>query len=297
MLKLICVEMDLKQSQQSIISYFRLARFFLIFLDCCLAIIAHADDLTTPLFWNLQHHVEKPNLGNLRVVRFVTDDTYPPFGFTQADGSLAGFNIDLARAICDELQLACTIQVRRWDALIPAVEQGQADAIIASQRITAGQGARVDFSSPYYKTPARFMVRTSSPFNDITPETMSGMTIAVERHSAHEAYLRHYFAHASIKTYDDATSLRAALKRGDVDIAFGDGVSQAIWLAGQDSNHCCRFASGPYLEDHYFGEGAGIAVRKGNLQLRRAIDYALAHIASKGLYRDLYLRYFPISFF
>jgi polar amino acid transport system substrate-binding protein len=292
--------MDNKQTLLSIIINTRLTRSMLALLAIVLSQTVAAQDLMdiyVPLLWNPQHHVEKPNLSNLKAIRFITDDTYPPFGFTQSDGSLAGFNIDLARALCDELQVTCTIQARGWDNLIPALEQGQGDAIIASLALTPNLRKQVDVTAPYYKTPARFFTRTNSALNDIAPETIMGLAIGVERHSAHEAFLKTYFSQNPLRLFEDVASLRAALKRGDIDLAFGDGISTSLWLAGAQAHQCCRFASGPYLEPNYFSEGATIAVKKGNANLRRALDYALAHIASKVIYRELYLRYFPISFF
>jgi polar amino acid transport system substrate-binding protein len=275
----------------------RLARFTLAILMFSALHSALADEITAPLLWAPQHHVEKPNTNNLSVIRFITDDTYPPFGFTQSDGQLTGFNVDMARAICAELQIPCTIQARRWDNLIPALDQGQGDAVIASLAITPTLRERVDFTAPYYKTPARFSVRTSSSPDDVTPERLQGQTIGVVSHSAHEAYLHNYFARSTLRTFDTLNALYSALKHGEIDIIFADGVSSSLWLAGSDAHQCCRFASGPYLESHYFSEGAGIAVKKGNVTLRRALDYALAQLAAKGIYKELYVRYFPISFF
>ena len=72
----------------------------------------------TPTFWDPAHRLPKPDLHEIRQVRFVTEDDYPPFNFALPDGQIAGFNVDLARAICEELELSCTIQRRRWDLLI-----------------------------------------------------------------------------------------------------------------------------------------------------------------------------------
>ena len=78
---------------------------------------------------------------------------------------------------------------------------------------------------------------------------------------------------------------------------FGDGVALAYWLNGTGSANCCVFRGGPFTESRYFGEGVGIAVKRGNENLRRALDYALFRVWEKGAYTDLYLRYFPISFY
>jgi polar amino acid transport system substrate-binding protein len=99
------------------------------------------------------------------------------------------------------------------------------------------------------------------------------------------------------KTFDTRTALRAALRRGEIDGLFDDAISSSFWLAGTDSHECCVFRGGPYTESRFFGEGVGIAVKKGNRQLREALDYALSLLAAKGIYTDLYLKYFPIGFY
>ena len=83
--------------------------------------------------------------------------------------------------------------------------------------------------------------------------------------------------------------------RGDVDLLFGDGISLAFWLNGSESKNCCAFRGGPFIESRYFGEGVGIAVKKGNDTLRQAFNWALFRLWEKGRFSDLWLRYFPVN--
>lgn len=258
---------------------------------------ARAADNPAPGFWDPQHRLERPDTTSLRLVRFTIEDDYPPFGFALPDGTLAGFNVELAREICEELRIACTVQPRRWDTILPSIEDGRSDAAIASVAITRENRQRVDFSAPYYKTPARFAVAASSGLVDAIPETLAGKAIGVEARTAHEAWLRDFFPGSDIRPYETAAALRAALRRGEVEAIFGDGVTLALWLNGTDAAGCCAFRGGPFLHSAYFGEGVGVAVRKNNSTLRRAIDFALARIAARGVYADLYLKYFPVGFF
>jgi polar amino acid transport system substrate-binding protein len=259
--------------------------------------IARAQTLPAPMFQDPQHRFEKPDISALRVLRFTVEDDYPPFGFALPDGTLAGFNVDLARAICEELKVACTVQPRRWDTIIPAIEDGRADAALASLAITPQNRRRVDFSAPYYRTPGRFVTQTKSELTEILPETLAGKVVGVEARTAHEAFLRAFFPRSELRAYDNAAALRAALRRGEVEAIFGDGVTLALWLNGTDANGCCAFRGGPWLNSAYFGEGVGIAVARGNVVVRRALDHALQRVAEKGTYADLYLKYFPIGFF
>jgi polar amino acid transport system substrate-binding protein len=253
--------------------------------------------VAAPSFWDPGLHLERPDLSGLRAIRFLTADDYPPLDFALADGTLAGFNVDIARAICEELHIGCTIQARRWDTLVDALETGKGDAVIASISGGAAARAQIDFTQPYYQTPARFAARKASPLADATPATLSGKTVGVVSGSAHQGYLALFFPAATLKTYPSFAALSDALKAGALDAAFADGLTLAVWLAGQDSGDCCVFKGGPYAESRFFGEGVGVAVRKEDGELRRAIDWALARLAAKGVYAEIYLKYFPIGFY
>ncbi len=258
---------------------------------------AAAERGPAPSFWDPGLHLERPDLSALRAIRFLTDDDYPPLNFALADGSLSGFNVDIARAICEELHIGCTIQARRWDTLIDALETGKGDAVIASIAANAATRERIDFTQPYYQTPARFVTRKDSPLADATPATLAGKTVGVVAGSAHQSYLATFFAGTTLKTYPSFAALHEALKAGAIEAAFADGLSLSVWLAGESSGDCCLFKGGPYAESRFFGEGVGIAVRKEDADLRRAMDWALARLSARGVYAEIYLKYFPVGFY
>lgn len=250
-----------------------------------------------PGFWDPKHRPEKPDTSRMGAVRFLTEDDYPPFNFKGPNGQVSGFNVDLARAICNELGLTCTIQVRRFNTLLDALDKNLGDAAIASIAITPQNRERADFTDRYYRTPARFVARKEVLLDQITPEALSGRKVAVVAGSAHEAYLRDFFPEMTIRSYPNIETAFAALRRAETDLYFGDGITIAFWLNGAGSGNCCVFRGGPFTESHYFGEGVGIAVKRGNETLRRALNYALFKLWEKGTYTDIYLRYFPISFY
>ncbi len=227
--------------------------------------------------------------------RFLTEVDYPPFNYAGQDGNPQGFNIDLARLLCEELKLPCTIQMRRFETLIPALNANQGDAAIASIAATPDLRAKVDFTDSYYRTPARFVAKRDSPIQDPLPERLEGKKVAVVAGTAHEAYLKALFTEVEVRPYPNADASRAALRRGEVDLLFGDAISLAFWLNGTDSENCCAFRGGPYTDNRYFGEGIGIAVRKGNEVIRMALNWALFRVWEQGRFTDLWLRYFPIS--
>jgi polar amino acid transport system substrate-binding protein len=251
--------------------------------------------VVVPGFWDPRRRPERPDLSRLQTIRFLTDLNYPPFDFAGPDGNPAGFNVDLARLICDEIKIACTIQARPFETLLDALNANQGDAVIASMAANAETRKRADFTDPYYRTPARFVARTDSAMADVLPELVAGKKIAVVAGTAHEAYLKQMFTQAEIRSYPNAAAARAALKNTDVDLLFGDGIALSFWLNGTDSAGCCMFRGGPFLDSRFFGEGVGIAVKRGNDVLRQALNWALFRQWEKGSFTDLWLRYFPIS--
>jgi len=254
-----------------------------------------ADPLAVPGFWDPRRRPERPDLSRITLIRFLTETDYPPFNYAGPDGTPAGFNVDLARLICEELKVACTIQMRRFDTLVDALNRNEGDAVIASFAETPEMRLKVDFSDPYYRMPARFVSRKDFDIDVVKPEALEGKKIAVVAGTSHEAYLKALFTEAEVKPYPNAEAARAALKKGEVDLLFGDGISLAFWLNGTDSGGCCVFRGGPYLESRFFGEGVGIAVRRGNELLRQTFNWALFRLWEKGRFTDLWLRYFPVS--
>jgi polar amino acid transport system substrate-binding protein len=248
-----------------------------------------------PGFWDPRRRPERPDLSRLNVIRFLTETDFPPFNFAGPDGNPQGFNVDLARMVCEELKVGCTIQMRRFETLLPSLNENRGDAVIASLAVTPDTRARVDFSDPYYRTPARFAARRDSPVDDPLPERLEGKKVAVVGGTAHEAYLKALFTEVETRPYPSADIARFALKKGDVDLLFGDAISLAFWLNGTDSENCCSFRGGPYMDSRYFGEGVGIAVKKGNDTVRLALNWALFRMWEQGRFTDLWLRYFPIN--
>ncbi len=256
-----------------------------------------AEDVFIPSFFDPARRLAKPEMAGLKLIRFLTEDDFPPFHFTTPDGTLTGFDVEIARAVCEELKLPCTIQPRRFETLVEALLAGEGDALIAGMAKNAQTRTKLEFSAPYYRTPARFVTARTTTLAAATPEALAFKTIGVEQYSAHEAYLKAFFPKSLLKTFDGRDAVRAALKRGDIDALFGDGISLSFWLNGADAGQCCRFAGGAYTESAYFGEGVSIGFRREDVMLRRAIDYALQKITEKGLYTDLYLKYFPVGFY
>ena len=202
--------------------------------------------VVVPGFWDPRRRPERPDLSRIQTIRFLTDVDYPPFDYAGTDGNPAGLNVDLARLICDEIKISCTIQARPFATLLDALNDNRGDAVIASIAPTAETRRRADFTDAYYRTPARFVARTDSPIGDVLPERLEGKKIAVIAGTAHEAYLKAMFTEAEVKPYPTAEAAREALRRKEVDLLFGDGIALAFWLNGATLAAAALFAVGRF---------------------------------------------------
>jgi polar amino acid transport system substrate-binding protein len=231
------------------------------------------------------------------VVRFLTDGDFPPFNYYDDEGVLAGFNVDLARAICLDIGAACDIKVRPWEELLLGLKRGDADAVIAAHSVTSKALDEVDFTDRYFHTPGRFAGRTGGAKLEISPDGLDGATIGVARGSAHEAYVRAYFRDSKVVPFENPELAREALQQGKVDVLFGDAISLAFWLNGSLARQCCEFKGGPYFEPKYFGDGIAIAVPRNDPQIRNLINTALKRVRQSGRFQELVERYFPLRIY
>lgn len=253
-----------------------------------------------PNYWDERERLPKPNLAELPRLRFLTTVDFPPFSFLDAEGRLAGFHVDLARAICVELGLAerCQIQALPWEELDSAIAARQGEALIAGKAITAEARETYAFSRPYLRFPARFVVRRNGgTIAEPIHRTIVGQRVGVLAGTAHETMLRNYFPGAQPVVYSRQEWLLEDLAEGRVAAAFGDGMRLAFWLGGTASRNCCRFAGGPYVAPEFLGAGLALAARAADADLVAGFDFALREINARGTFAELYLKYFPISFY
>jgi polar amino acid transport system substrate-binding protein len=235
---------------------------------------------------------ERPEGPIPRNLRVITDDEFPPLHFADPDGQPVGFSVDLMRAVCERLNVNCTIQARRFDTLLQTLADGQADVIAAAIPISGQLKSRFHVSRVYHRFPARFVGPGSFDAARIDAG-LAGVRVAVPRESAHAAFLAEHFPNARLSETLDLESALLMLQRGEVDLVFGDGQAGAIWLGARGQGY--RFAGGPYLSVRHFGEGIGFVLRPDEVYLKPSVDFALQMLWDDGTYARIFLRYFPVS--
>jgi len=264
------------------------------------ALSASANDgPVIPNFWDPQERFIRPNLKSLPRLKFLTTTDFPPFSYIDSDKRLAGFHVDLARAICNELELlkVCQIQALPFDQLKSALDAGQGEAIVAGLAITDISRRDFEFSRPYFRLPARFVSAKTAGLKEPIVTALANQRVGVVADTAHAAFAQDHFDDMQVQLFENRDQLLTHLRQGTIKAAFGDGLALSFWLQSKPGSDCCSFAGGPYLSELYFGQGLAVAMAKENEELKGGIDYALRSINDKGIFAELYLRYFPISLF
>ena len=231
-------------------------------------------------------HAEKIKIG--------TEGAYAPFNSLNAAGELEGFDIDIANALCEEMQVECEFVTQDWDGIIPALQAGNYDAIIASMSITDERKQQVDFTNKYYNTPPALVVPKDSDLTEATPEALAGKTIGAQTSTTHSNYAEAKFDQSEVRTYPSADEYKLDVASGRVDAVIDDVVVLSEWLETEEGD-CCKLLGTLTPDPVINGEGAGIAVRKGEDELREKLNAAIAAIRENGTYEEIQSKYFDFD--
>jgi len=230
-----------------------------------------------------------------KTLRIGTEGAYPPFNNLTSDGQLVGFDIDIAKALCDEMKVKCTFVAQDWDGIIPALQAGKFDAIVASMSITPERAQKVDFTHKYYNTPSAIAVPKDSPLKGVTKEDLAGKNIGVATTTTHYNYASKTYTDSTIKGYPSSPEEQADLANGRLDAIEDDIVVLQQWLDTPDGA-CCKILGQPSPQPvEIFGPGAGIAVRKGETDLVNKLNTAIDAIRKSGKYKEINDKYFKFD--
>lgn len=219
-------------------------------------------------------------------IRFGTNPEYPPFEFKTESGEVTGFDIDVANAICEELQKKCVYVSQSFDSLIPNLRLKRFDAIISSMDITEERQKHVTFSDPYYLNPSVF-VAMAGQFKSV--DDFKTKDIGVLNGSTHQQYIKSKFADANIKNYPQYPNAMSDLEIGRVNVVFGDEVVVAEFIKRNDK---LEIVGEQVNDPEYFGNGLAIAVLPKNTELLTEINGALKKIKEDGRYQTIYEKWF-----
>ena len=230
-------------------------------------------------------------------LRIGVEGAYPPFSSVSPDGTLVGFDIDIAKALCKQMGVKYVLIAQDWDGIIPGLLARKYDAIIASVSITKERKKKVAFSNKYYQTPAKFICKKNT-IKEISKDTIRGKKVGVQRATTHDKYLTdNYKDDVKIKRYGtlDEACLDLTAKR--IDMILADSVALMDVFLNKPAGANYEFI-GPDLTDvKWFGEGIGIVFRKHNKNLIKKFNKAIDDIRANGVYRAIQDKYFNFNVF
>lgn len=227
-------------------------------------------------------------------VRIGTEGAYPPFNAIGPDGQLTGFDIEIAKALCDKMKVECEFITQDWDGIIPALNSGRYDAIVASMSITDERKQQVDFSDKYYNTPPAIAVPKDSKLTEATPEALEGVALGAQSSTTHSNYAEEKLPGADLKLYPTADEYKLELTNGRIDAAIDDVVVLSQWIASPEGA-CCKILGTLTPDPVINGIGAGIAIRKEDTALRDMFNKAIDEIRADGTYQRINDKYFDFD--
>ncbi|QLB15185.1 arginine ABC transporter substrate-binding protein [Mannheimia granulomatis] len=212
-------------------------------------------------------------------ITFAMEPSYAPFEMTNEKGEVVGFDVDIAKALCEEIKATCQFKTQSFDSLIAGLKFKNFDAIISGMDITEARQKQVSFTEPYLENSVSFMAVKGK----FTPETAKN--VGVQNGTTFQQYLTKNAKQYNLKPYATLQSAVLDLKNGRIDMVFGDTPVLAEWLKTEKE---LDFVGEKVVDKAFFGNGYGIAVNKSNTALLEKLNAALATIKTNGKYEQIY---------
>lgn len=227
-------------------------------------------------------------------LRVATEGAYPPFNYIDSQGNLAGFDIDIARAICADLNRPCQLVRVVWKDIISGLVHGDYDMIVASMARTAEREDLIDFTDRYYRSRSNF-VGKAGMFTNSSPDALKGKRLCAQKGTVQSDYLTTHYPNSTIIQAETTKAAFDKLVQGTVDAVLSDSLTIYDFLQtakGRDFDFV-----GQALPADNVSSYSHIAVAEGNHKLRKAINAALKRIRAEGIYDRINKKYFPFSIY
>ncbi|MFZ7129727.1 transporter substrate-binding domain-containing protein [Avibacterium avium] len=213
-------------------------------------------------------------------ITFATEPSYPPFELTNEKGEIVGFDVDIANAICKEIEATCHFKSQAFDSLIPSLIKGRGfDAAISAIDITEARAKQVAFSQPYYESSASFIAVKGKA------DLATAKTVGVQNGTTYQQYANAETKQYKAKSYASLQDAILDLKNGRIDLIFGDtDVLRDMF----EKNPELTFVGERVTDKRYFNNGLGIAVNKSNTALVESLNKGIEAIKANGEYQKIY---------
>lgn len=245
-------------------------------------------------------------------IRIATEGAYAPWNATDPSGKLVGFEPDLAMALCKTMKAECEIVAQDWDGMIPALQQGKYDAIMAAMSVTDEREKVITFAGPYGSEPSMFGTMKSSPLTKVAygaervdlskddpagkaaieklGDALKGKTVGVQTSTIQANFMEKYLPKVAVRTYDKLDNAGIDLAAGRVDAIFGDR-SAVDAIIKSDSGKDMTLVA-PAFSRGVLGKGVGVGLRKADADLKELFNKAIAEANKDGTITKLSTQHF-----
>lgn len=222
------------------------------------------------------------------VLRIGTEGAYAPFNYTNADGTLGGFDVEIANALCADMQVTCEVVAQDWDGIIPGLKAGKYDAIVAAMSVTPERAEQVSFTDPYFSNALVFLAEKDSSFDPSNNSDIDSHSIAAQRSTISSQWLEDTYPKADMKLYDTLSNAFLDLGSNRVDAMISDKLPAIEWLSSSAGSKYALKGDEIDINDNF-----AIAVRPGD-PLQAKINQSLANLKANGTYDKINQKYFAL---
>lgn len=228
-------------------------------------------------------------------LKVAIDPTYEPFTYKTADGKPTGFDVDIAEALCAQIKRKCVFVEQVWDSMIPGLQARKYDVIISSMSITDERKRVVDFTNKYYATPSSVVVKAGTAYSG--PASLKGKKIGVLKGSTQEKYAMGELKPVGVTVvpYEAQDQVYLDIKSGRLDGTVADKVEVTGGFLRKDEGKGYGFVGPDLYDKKYFGDGIGVALRKGQNDLKNQLNQAITTIRADGTYDKIAKKYFDFD--
>jgi polar amino acid transport system substrate-binding protein len=224
-----------------------------------------------------------------------TEGAYPPFNYIEADGKIAGFDVEIGQELCKRIGEECEVVAQDWDGIIPGLLANKYDFIIASMFITEERKKQVAFTDPYYLAAMTNVVPKGSDITEFTNEALADKVIGAQSGTTQADYIEATYPDADVRLYPTQDEVNLDMASGRIDMQVGDMLPMLDWTTKTEDGACCELAGEPITDPAFVGEGVGIALRQEDDELREKLNAALAEMRADGTYKTINDKYFDID--
>ncbi|WP_120502410.1 ABC transporter substrate-binding protein [Roseovarius sp. EL26] len=228
-------------------------------------------------------------------LRLGTEGAFPPFNYIDSSGQLAGFDVDIGLALCEEMGRECELVAQDWDGIIPGLIANKYDFVIASMFITEERKKQVAFSDPYYLAAMSYVAAKDAGITDFSPEALSNRTFGAQSGTTQADFIQAVYPQADLRLYASQDDANLDMASGRLDLMVGDTIPLSDWTLKTEDGACCEIIGDPITDPEFVGDGVGIAIRQADTDLVEAINAALATIIENGTYKEINDQYFDIN--